>query len=412
VSRDRPTILQLIPRLDTGGAEITTMEVAAAIVRAGGRSLVLSEGGRLAERIGAAGSEVTAFRAATKNPFRIVANGHELAGMIRREGVDLIHARSRAPAWSALIAARLAKIAFVTTYHGAYGERGRLKNLYNGVMARSDVVIANSRYTAELIRSRYAAPEERVRVIYRGVDLERFDPDRIEPERIAALRAKWELPAGAKAVLHVARLTQLKGQAVAIEAMRQLAGSGRLGDAVLVLAGDAQGRETYLDGLRTAIAGAGLGTRVRIVGHVEDVPAAFALAHAALLISTEPEGFGRSSAEAQAMRCPIILSRIGALPETALTEGAPAAPATGWLEPPGNAAALADAIGAALRLSDEDRKAMGERARAFVTGRFTTANLQRQTLAVYDGLLGTALAERLGPPPPGCAMLQADLPRH
>lgn len=390
----RPTILQLIPHLDAGGAEITTLEVATAIVRAGGRALVLSEGGRLAERIRAAGGEAMDFPAASKNPARIVANGYALARIIAREGVDLIHARSRAPAWSALIAARRAKVPFVTTYHGAYSERSRAKNLYNSVMARSDIVIANSDYTARSIRSRYDAPDERIAIIPRGVDLARFDPAKVDANRIAALRDAWQVPPGAPVVLHLARVTPLKGQSVVIEAVRQLYASGRLGTAHVVFAGDAQGRTGYVTDLESRIAEAGLGGRVHLVGHVDDVPAAFAASHLALLVSTEPEGFGRSSVEAQAMCCPVILSRIGALPETAVTDPpAPRSPSTGWLVPPGDAAALTAALAAALALDPAERAAIGDRARAFVTGRFTTAELQRRTLAVYDRLIGSRLAE-------------------
>lgn len=394
----RPTILQLIPHLDAGGAEITTLEVTSAIVKAGGRALILSQGGRLTGRLTALGGEVIDFPAATKNPARIIANGYALARFIARENVDLIHARSRAPAWSALIAAQRAGIPFVTTYHGAYSERSRLKNLYNSVMARSDVVIANSDYTAQSIRSRYDTPAAQVRTIYRGVDLARYDPALVASDRIAALKASWRIPGGARVIVHVARVTPLKGQSVVIEATRRLKAAGKLGNTVIVFAGDAQGRTGYLADLEAQIAAGGLGDHVRIVGHVDDVPAAFASAHAALLVSTEPEGFGRSSAEAQAMRCPVILSRIGALPETLVADQPPprgvyasGMASTGWLVPPGDAAALTDALATALALSPADRAAMGERARAFVTSRFTTTELQRQTLAVYDQLIGSTL---------------------
>ena len=152
----RTTILQIIPELDAGGAELSVVEVAAAITRAGGRALVLAEpGGRLASNVEAAGGEVVPFPASSKNPLRILANAASLARLATQEGVHLIHARSRAPAWSALMAARRARLPFVTTYHGAYNETNALKRAYNSVMARGDVVIANSLYTARLIVDRY-----------------------------------------------------------------------------------------------------------------------------------------------------------------------------------------------------------------------------------------------------------------
>jgi hypothetical protein len=153
-----PTILQIIPQLDAGGAELSAVEIADAVVRAGGRAIVLAEPGRLAADITQVGGEVMPFPAATKNPLRMWANAGAIARIVGREHVDLVHARSRAPAWSAMRAARRTGVRFVTTYHGAYGEKNALKRIYNSVMARGDVVIANSRYTARLIAERYATP--------------------------------------------------------------------------------------------------------------------------------------------------------------------------------------------------------------------------------------------------------------
>lgn len=180
--KDRPTILQIIPQLDAGGAELSVVEIAGAVARAGGRALVLAESGRLAASIEAAGGEVMPFPAATKNPLRILANARSIARIATREGVDLIHARSRAPAWSALMAARRLGVPFVTTYHGAYNETNAVKRFYNSVMARGDATIANSHYTARLIADRYGTPPARLVVIHRGVDTARFDPERIAPE--------------------------------------------------------------------------------------------------------------------------------------------------------------------------------------------------------------------------------------
>ena len=160
MAEKRPTILQIIPELDTGGAELSTIEIAEAIERAGGRAIVLSEGGRLVQRLRDTGAELQFFPAAAKNPVRLWWNGRRIAEVVRRDGVDLIHARSRAPAWSALMAARRTGLPFVTTYHGAYNEHSPLKRLYNGVMARGDVVIANSQYTACLL---YTSPSPRDR---------------------------------------------------------------------------------------------------------------------------------------------------------------------------------------------------------------------------------------------------------
>jgi len=397
VALQRPTILQIIPRLDTGGAERTTVEITEAIVAAGGRALVLTEGGRLAAQITAAGGELVLFRAGTKNPFGLYRNARRLARLMEREGVDLIHARSRAPAWSALLAARQARRPFVTTYHGAYAERGRLKRFYNSVMARGDAVIANSHYTAELIRTRYETPPEHIRVIYRGIDEAAFNPNAISPGRVAALREGWRVAADERVILQAARLTEWKGQSILITAAAELHRRNLLADAVIILAGDAQGRTSYVRNLEQQVTELGLGDRVRLVGHIDDVPAAFLAAHVAVVASTEPEAFGRAATEAQAMACPVIATAIGAPPETVRAEPhVAAAQATGWLVPPGDAAALADRIHAALALTAEERSAIAGRARAHVLRNFSLAAMKDATLAVYDQLIGTSLSARSG----------------
>ena len=395
LSQDHPTILQIIPRLDSGGAELAVVEIAGALVRSGGRALVLAETGRLAGKLAAVGGELIAFPAASKNPVRMLANAGTLARLIARHGVDLVHARSRAPAWSGLIAARRSRVAFVTTYHGAYGEANAAKRAYNSVMAQGDVVIANSRYTAELIVRRYRTPRARIACIHRGVDVDRFDPDRVAPERLAALRQSWGVEAGRPIILQAARLTTWKGQGVLIDAARRLNAAGRLAGARIILAGDAQGRDGYAQSLQHQIDAGGLTAMVHLVGHVEDMAAAYLAAHVTIIGSTEPEAFGRAAIEAAAMQCPVIASDLGAPPETMLAPPTTAASAaTGWLVPPGDAAALADRLSAALALTEPARAEIGGRARRHVLSHFTLGAMQRQTLAVYDRLLGSTLERR------------------
>jgi glycosyltransferase involved in cell wall biosynthesis len=393
LAQKRPTILQIIPELDTGGAELSAIEIADAIVRTGGRALVLSEGGRLAPRIAASGGEFVPFAAATKNPVRLLWNAHAIRRMIESEGVDLVHARSRAPAWSALIAARRAGVPFVTTYHGAYNEKTRLKRAYNAVMAKGDIVIANSLYTKRLIETRYGTPADRIRVIYRGVDGGTFDPAAISEKRKAALRARWGAGSETRIILQPARLTTWKGQSTVIEAARLLEAEGRLGDSLVVLAGDAQGRTAYRQQLESEVAAAGLERKIILPGHVDDIPAALAMAHLAVVASIEPEAFGRVATEAQAMGCPVIATDIGAPPETvAAVPTVTSAEMTGWLVPSGDAARLAAAMAEALSLAPDARAALGARARARALGQFSLDAMRRQTLEVYDSLLGTRLA--------------------
>ncbi len=395
MTTDRPTIMQIIPDLDTGGAELSAIEISGAITVAGGRSIVLSHGGRLEGDLAAAGGQLIRFPAATKNPVRILANAFQIARLVTEQGADLIHARSRAPAWSALIAAKRAGVPFVTTYHGAYNEKGPVKRLYNSVMARSDLIIANSHYTAKLVQDRYGTPSERVRVIHRGVDMERFDPAAISEERVKTLRQSWGLREGERAILHPARLTSWKGQSTVISAARRLMAKGHLDNTAVILAGDAQGRDSYLTTLKAQIAEAGLVGHVRLVGHVADMPAAFAASAAAVVASVEPEAFGRTATEAQAMGCPVIATNIGAPPETVLAEPAvgAAGTATGWLVPPGDEAALADALSRLLELSDGEVLAMAQNARARVAKQFSLDAMKSKTLSVYDELLQSDLEQ-------------------
>jgi glycosyltransferase involved in cell wall biosynthesis len=290
--------------------------------------------------------------------------------------VALIHARSRAPAWSALIAARRAGLPFVTTYHGAYNEGFLGKRVYNSVMARGDRVIAISHFIADLIRARHGVEESRLRVIPRGVDPRRFDPALVSPERLAALRSAWGLPEGRPIIMLPARVTRWKGQMVLVEAMAKLPG-----DALALLVGDATERPAFQAELRARIASLGLQDRVRLVGHATDMPAALMLADVVVHASTDAEAFGRTVIEAQAMARPVIASDLGAPRET-VAEGV-----TGWRTPPGDAAALAAALSRALAMTGAERAALGTRARAAVLLGYTTAAMQAATISVYRELL-------------------------
>jgi glycosyltransferase involved in cell wall biosynthesis len=282
---------------------------------------------------------------------------------------------------------------FVTTYHGIYNEKSRAKKLYNSVMARGDIVIANSRYTADIVKERYRTPEERIRVIYRGVALDTFDPGTISSARIRNLRKQWGVEEQHRVVLHAARLTRWKGQSGVVTSAARI--RNKFSDCIFILAGDAQGRDDYRNMLLQEIAAAGVADIVRLVGHVDDMPAAFAAAHTAFVASIEPEAFGRAAAEAQAMECPVISTNIGAPPETVLAPPrVPASARTGWLVPPGDIPAYEAALTEALSLDAAARAEIGRRARAHVTNAFSTFEMQRATLAVYDSLLKTRLEKK------------------
>ncbi len=385
------TILQIIPSLDAGGAERTAIDVAAGLAEIGARALVASEGGRLVGELQAHGGIWVPFDAATKNPVSMALNVRRLARIAQIEGVDLIHARSRAPAWVALGAARLLGLPLVTTYHGSYAGASKPKRLYNSVMARGDVVIANSDFTAGQIRTLYGTPPGRIATLHRGTDLSSFSIGAVPAERVDALRRGWDLRPHQRIVLLAARLTAWKGQKVLIEAASILRDRG-LEDAVFVLAGDPQGRDGYVREIDGLIAARGLGGVVRRVGHCEDMPAALLAASVVAVPSTEPEAFGRIAVEAQALGTPVVVSDLGAVPETVLAPpDVPAAARTGWRVPAGDAEALADAIEHALMLGASARDGLAARARSHVERHFSLGRMVGRTLELYTDLL----------PPPG-----------
>ncbi len=381
------TILQIIPDLDAGGAERTAVDIAKGLTDAGARALVATEGGRLVAELQAKGGVWLPFPAATKNPLAMALNIGRLARLCRDEGVELVHARSRAPAWVALAATRRLRLPFVTTYHGSYASRSTVKALYNSVMARGDVVIANSGYTAELILARHGFARERIRIVHRGTNFSAFAPAAVTPERIQALRKAWGVEPHQRIVLLPGRLTGWKGQRVLIEAARILRDSGD-SDTAFILAGDPQGRDGYVRELDQQIAAAELKDRVKRVGHCADMPAALLCAAVVTVPSTEPEAFGRVAVEAQAMGAPVIVSDLGAVPETVLAppQTLPSE-RTGWRVPAGDAAALAAALGEALALRPSARDALARRARLHVEQHFSLETMVAETLDVYCALL-------------------------
>jgi len=371
------TILQIIPELDTGGAELSTIEIAEAVVQAGGRAIVLTEGGRMLDRLKATGADVRIFPAATKNPVKLIANAAAIAKIVQAEGVDLVHARSRAPAWSARWAARRRGVKLVTTFHGTYNAGGVLKRGYNAVMTGADRVIAISDFIGEHVRAEHGCPPERVRVIPRGVDIRSFDPDAVSHERVIALARSWRIADGAPVVMLPGRLTRWKGQGVLIDAVARL---GRK-DIQVVLVGADQGRTAYRAELEQRVLRHGLEGIVRIVDHCADMPAAYMLSDVVVSASTDPEAFGRVVAEAGAMGRPVIVSGHGGAREI-VVDGV-----TGWLTPPADAEALAARLGEAIALPPGTRQEMSRQAIAHVRARFTREAMCAATLDVYAELL-------------------------
>ncbi|MCE3289796.1 MAG: glycosyl transferase, partial [Caulobacter sp.] len=375
-------LLQVVPELETGGAEQTAIDIAQAVVNAGGRAYVATRGGRMAARLEADGGRLVQMPVHSKNPLVMMGNAARLIDLIRAEKISIVHARSRAPAFSALWAAHTTRVPFVATYHGIYNAKSGLKRWYNAVMTRGDLVIANSDYTRDHVIAAHDAPPDKVISIPRGVDLSRFDPRKVTPARIQALRDLWELgpPDGRTVFVLGGRITRLKGHRTIVDAAARLKKEGQ-GNFLILFVGDDQGRTDYRQEVEDTIRVGGLSDHIRLVGHCDDMPAAYRLADFALLPSTQPESFGRAAVEPQAMGRPVLVSDHGGARET-VVEGE-----TGWRLPAGDAEAWARGLAEAMATDAARRRAMGEAGQARAARLYSVEAMCEATLAVYARIL-------------------------
>ena len=383
------TVLQVIPAMKSGGAELGALQVGRALVEAGHRAFIMSEGGRMVADIRKAGVVHVEARVATKNPVTILLNGFRIARFCRENDVGVIHARSRAPAWSCYVAVRLTGAPFVTTYHSGYSEQNYLKHLYNRVMALSDRVIAVSDWIADLIASRYRPDPDRVVVIHRAVCPAVFDPAAVSEARRAALRRKWGAPDDARIVLLAGRIARRKGQDTLVGAAAILKADPAMPPFICILAGDDQGKARFRDDISAGIRAAGVEDVVKMVGHVDDMPAAYAAADVSVSAALAPEGYQRAMLESQAMGCPVVVSDVG--PGVEVVHAPPRYPEpemTGLNFKGGDARALAGAIKHILTLPEAERRAIGARGSAWVRTEHTVARLTGDTIALYRELVG------------------------
>lgn len=354
------------------------MDMALFLKAAGGFPVVASEGGRLVHELERAGIAHYTLPMASKNPLTMRANVAALEDIIRRHNIDIVHARSRAPAWSAFFAAKRTGARFLTTFHAAYNYGSTPKKFYNSVMARGERVIAISQFIGEHIVQDYGVDPQRVRIVPRGIDLFRFNPDHVTAERMATLTTAWRLPDGHKVILCPGRLTRIKGQTVLLQALARLDRR----DFICVLAGSDQGRVEYSAELEQMAIDLKLEGHVTMVGDCTDMPTAYMLADVVVAPSIVPEGFGRTAVEAQAMGRPIVATNLGGMCETVLPGE------TGWLVPSGNPDELAVALDQALSLTHEQRLRLATSAITHVHGNYSKDQMGWATLDVYAELYG------------------------
>lgn len=384
LNKFQPVILQVLPELRTGGVERGTVEMTQAITANGWKAVVVSAGGELVEHIALAGGEHITLPLHTKNPLTIWRNAQRIERIIRERGVDIVHARSRAPAWSAYLAATRTRTHFMTTFHGFYGLQNSFKRWYNSVMVRGERVIAVSQFVVDHIRQEYTdyiQDDSIIRVVHRGADTECFSCERADSGILEQLRKNWAIPHDSTLPIIAVpgRITRWKGQDVCIRALGKLPHR----QFYCVIIGDDTKHPDYCNELRTLIREHNLDAHVRLVGNTRHMTEAYTLASLVICPSIEPEAFGRVPVEAQACARPMIATRHGGACET-VTDGV-----TGWLVTPNDADALSRAIETALTLSVSEKEAMARNARWSVEQHFSTRAMQQKTLAIYQELLSS-----------------------
>lgn len=373
--------LQVLPSLVAGGVERGTIDVAQALVAAGWTALVASAGGPMARELERVGARHITLPLKTKNPLAIRRNIDLLAEVMSTNNVSVIHARSRAPAWSAQAAAKRLNIPFVTTFHGTYGLGPfGLKKLYNRVMAEGDAVIAISEFIHAHLMREYGVPAERIRLIHRGVELQQFDPKNVSSQRLIQLSLKWRLSESTPVIMLSGRITGWKGHHLLIDALAVLRQRDPSRELRCMMVGPTE--STHLvDSLISYADAQNVGGWVQIVQDCNDIPAAYMVTDVAVSASTDPEAFGRVVAEAQAMGRPVVAPAHGAAAEI-IEPGV-----TGWLFTPRDPVSLADALQRALSLSRDDRAQLSARAIERVHKKFDKVEMCAKTLAVYDDVL-------------------------
>ena len=370
--------MQILPSLVTGGVERGTIDVTQALTAAGWRAIVLSSGGPMMHEVKRAGGLHIEFPAESKNPITAYRNINRLVALVEEHKVDILHARSRIPAWSALGAAHKTGVKLITTFHGNYNAGNSLKKFYNSVMVRGDLVIAISQFIGDQICDCYGVPAEKVRVVPRGADIKYFDPAAVSAERVIQLAKAWRVPDDATVVMLPGRLTRWKGHKVMLEALSRLESREGLR---CIMVGSDQGREAYVRELQEDIVRLGLESVVHLPGDCRDMPAAFMLADLVVSASTDAEAFGRVIVEAQAMGRPVIATDHGAARET-VTHGE-----NGWLVTPNDASALVNVMREALSIDTETRDIIARRGIANVRENYTKDLMGERTMTVYQEIL-------------------------
>ena len=377
-------VLQVIPKLGYGGAETGCYDIAHYLPENGCKSFIVTSGGELLKFVDKNKVKVFRLPVQSKNPILILFNAIILTFIILFNNISIIHARSRAPAWSCLIASKITSRKFVTTFHGTYNFKSSLKKLYNSVMVRSDLIIAGSNFIFSHIKenySNYLNQKKKLLVVFRGINVDYFDPTtKLETEEKKLLK-QWEIEKDKKIILLPGRLTTWKGQEVFIEAINLV--NIELGYEAFyaVILGSDQGRDLYKKKLIRLSEQYRLTKQLRFIDHCKDMALAYKVSDIIVSASIEPEAFGRVSVEAQSMEKPIIASNIGGSNETVVDEK------TGYLFKAGDAKSLSQKILKTLTIDETQLKLIGIEGRKNIVQKFNVEKMCFSTYSEYKRLI-------------------------
>ncbi len=377
-------VLQVIPKLGYGGAETGCFDIAHYLPENNCKSFILTSGGELLKFVDKKKVKVFRLPVNSKNPLLILINAIILIGIILINNISIVHARSRAPAWSCLLATKLTGRKFVTTFHGTYNFKNNLKKFYNSIMTRSDLIIAGSNFIFSHIKqnySKYLNDKKKLLVIFRGINVDYFDPTTKFESDEKKLLTKWNIEKDKKIILLPGRLTSWKGQEVFIEAVNLV--NIELGYEAFyaVILGSDQGRDLYKKKLIRLSEQYRLSKQVRFIDHCKDMALAYKVSDIVVSASTEPEAFGRVAVEAQSMETPIVASNIGGSNETIIDEK------TGFLYEAGNAKSLSKKILKLLHLDETLLKSIGTEGRKNIVQKFNVEKMCFSTYSEYKRLL-------------------------
>ena len=377
-------VLQVIPKLGYGGAETGCYDLAHYLPENNCSSYIVTSGGELLKFIDRKKVKVIKLPVHSKNPFLILFNSIALIFIILLNNISIVHARSRAPAWSCLFATKITRRKFVTTFHGTYNFKNSIKKFYNSVMVRSDLIIAGSNFIFSHINQnypKYLDLKKKFLVIFRGINVDYFDSSTTLDSEENRLISDWEVDKNKKIILMPGRLTAWKGQETFIEALNLVNKELGYESFNAVILGSDQGRDIYTKKIKRLAEQYRLTSQLKFIEHCKNMPLAYKISDIVVSASVEPEAFGRVAVEAQSMEKPIIASDIGGSNETIIDN------VTGFLFQSGNAEALSKKIVEALKLDESRLKSIGIEGRKNIIKKFNVEKMCFSTYSEYKKLL-------------------------